>query len=49
MAEIGHLKEVLNVCRRERVIYSTVFKKIESDLRFKEEELKKLIVKNLYT
>jgi hypothetical protein len=29
------------MARRERVIYSNVFKKLESDIRLKEEEFKK--------
>lgn len=33
--------EQINTARRERVIYSNVFKKLECDIRSKEEEFKK--------
>jgi hypothetical protein len=35
------LKEDVNMARRERVIYSNVFKKLESDIKKKDEEYKK--------
>ena len=33
--------EQINIARRERVIFSNVFKKLESDIRAKEEEFKR--------
>ena len=33
--------EQINIARRERVIFSNVFKKLESDIRTKEEEFKR--------
>jgi len=41
LAQIGLLKEEANAARRERVIFSNVFKKLESDIKLKEEEFKK--------
>ena len=46
-AEIKKLSEDVNQVRRERVIYDNVFKKLELDLKQKEEKLKKLINENL--
>lgn len=43
LAEIKRLKEEVNAARRERVIFDSVFKKLESDLKLKEEELKKYL------
>ena len=43
MAEIKRLKEEVNLVRRERVIFDNVFKKLEMDLKLKEEELKKYL------
>ena len=37
------MKEQVNQIRRERVIYDSVFKKLETDLKIKEEELTKYI------
>ena len=37
------MKEEINILRRERVIYDNVFKKLETDLKIKEEELMKYI------
>lgn len=37
------MKEEINTIRRERVIYDSVFKKLETDLKVKEEELMKFI------
>ncbi|CAD8132371.1 unnamed protein product [Paramecium octaurelia] len=44
LAEINQLMEQINTARRERVIYSNVFKKLESDIRAKEEEFKKQLL-----
>lgn len=38
LAEIKRLKEEVNAARRERVIFDNVFKKLETDLKFKEGE-----------
>ncbi|KRX03214.1 P-loop containing nucleoside triphosphate hydrolase [Pseudocohnilembus persalinus] len=46
-AQIGQYKELLNSARRERVIFSNVFKKLESDLKKKDEEFKKLILEKM--
>jgi hypothetical protein len=43
LAEIKRLQEEVNLVRRERVIYDNVFKKLEFDLKIKEESLKKHI------
>ena len=37
------MKEEINNIRRERVTYDSVFKKLETDLKLKEEELMKSI------
>jgi hypothetical protein len=37
------MKQEINILRRERVIYDNVFKKLETDLKIKEEELMKYI------
>lgn len=47
LAEIKRLKEDVNAARRERVIFDNVFKKLESDLKIKEEEFKKCLLENL--
>lgn len=47
LAEIKRLKEDVNAARRERVIFDNVFKKLETDLKFKEEEFKKYLLENL--
>ena len=46
MAEIKRLKEDVNIVRRERVIFDNVFKKLEIDLKQKEEELKKYLIES---
>ena len=43
LAEIKILKEEINVARKERVIYDNVFKKLETDLKNKEEEFKRYL------
>ncbi len=43
LAEIKILKEDINVARKERVIYDNVFKKLETDLKNKEEEFKRYL------
>ena len=40
---VKRLKEEVNLVRRERVIFDNVFKKLEMDLKLKEEELKKYL------
>lgn len=40
-------KEQLNGIRRERVIFSNVFKKLEQDLKKKDDELKKFILERM--
>ncbi len=47
MAEIKRLKEEVNLVRRERVIFDNVFKKLEMDLKLKEEELKKKLLETI--
>lgn len=47
LAEIKRLKEEVNAARRERVIFDNVFKKLETDLKTKEEEFKKYLFENL--
>lgn len=47
LAEIKRLKEEVNAARRERVIFDNVFKKLETDLKMKEEEFKKYLYENL--
>lgn len=47
LAEIKRLKEEVNAARRERVIFDNVFKKLETDLKLKEEEFKKFLFENL--
>ena len=37
----------MNAARRERVIFDNVFKKLETDLKMKEEEFKKYLYENL--
>jgi hypothetical protein len=37
------MKEKVNTIRRERVIYDSVFKKLELDLKVKEEEVQRHI------
>jgi hypothetical protein len=37
------MKEKVNTIRRERVIYDSVFKKLEMDLKVKEEEVQRHI------
>ena len=44
LAEINELKEEIAIARRERVIFSNVFKKLESDIKIKEEEFKKQLL-----
>ncbi|KAM3144531.1 hypothetical protein pb186bvf_003400 [Paramecium bursaria] len=44
LAEINQLMEQINIARRERVIFSNVFKKLESDIRAKEEEFKRQLL-----
>ncbi len=41
------LKEDVNMARRERVIFSNVFKKLESDIKLKDEEFKEVIIKRM--
>jgi len=43
LSDISGLKDEVNLMRRERVIYDSVFKKLELDLKVKEEELKRQI------
>ena len=40
MAEIKKIKEDVNQCRKERVIFDNVFKKLEMDLKLKEDEFR---------
>jgi hypothetical protein len=47
VAEIKRLKEEVNLVRRERVIFDNVFKKLEMDLKLKEEELKKKLLETI--
>ena len=47
MAHIQMLKESLNMARRERVIFSGVFRKLESDIKSRDEEFKSEIIKKL--
>ena len=47
LAEIKSLKEEVNAARRERVIFDSVFKKLETDLKLKEEELKRYLFEAL--
>ena len=42
------LKEKVNMARRERVIFSNVFKKLESDIKLKDEEFKKYIIEKIH-
>jgi hypothetical protein len=42
------LKEEVNMARRERVIYSNVFKKLESDVKLKDEEFKKHLIEKMH-
>lgn len=46
LAEVEAVKEQLNVGRRERVIYSTVFKGIEKDAILKQREFQNQIRQN---
>jgi uncharacterized protein (DUF3084 family) len=48
LAEINMLKEEVNMARRERVIFSNVFKKLESDIKIKDEEFKKQLIKRMH-
>lgn len=43
LSNINELKEEVDLVRRERVIFDSVFKKFENELKFKEQELKKQI------
>jgi len=38
------IRESVNVTRRERVIFSNVFKKLENDIKNKDEFFKKLLI-----
>jgi hypothetical protein len=45
---INMLKEEVNMVRRERVIFSNVFKKLESDIKLKDEEFKKYMIEKMH-
>lgn len=47
LAQINMLKEQVNTVRRERVIFSNVFKKLESDIKLKDEEFKKFMIEKM--
>lgn len=47
LAQINMLKEQVNMTRRERVIFSNVFKKLESDIKLKDEEFKKYMIEKM--
>ncbi|KAL4462903.1 hypothetical protein ABPG72_018794 [Tetrahymena utriculariae] len=47
LAQINMLKEQVNMARRERVIFSNVFKKLESDIKIKDEEFKKYMIEKM--
>lgn len=38
------MKEEVNIARRERVIFSNVFKKLETDIKQSDEEFKKYLI-----
>lgn len=42
------LKEEVNMARRERVIFSNVFKKLESDIKLRDEEFKKYMIEKMH-
>jgi hypothetical protein len=44
LAVIGQLKEQVNAARSERVIYSSIFKNLEREIRVDEEAFKRLII-----
>lgn len=44
MAQINLMKEEVNIARRERVIFSNVFKKLETDIKQSDEEFKKYLI-----
>ncbi|KAL4426281.1 hypothetical protein ABPG74_018698 [Tetrahymena malaccensis] len=48
LAQINMLKEQVNMARRERVIFSNVFKKLESDIKLKDEEFKKYMIEKMH-
>ncbi len=41
------LKEEVNTVRRERVIFSNVFKKLESDIKMNDEDYKKVLISRM--
>lgn len=41
------LKEEINMARRNRVIFSGVFKKLESDIKKKDEEFKIFLIRRM--
>jgi len=41
------IREHVNVARRERVIFSSVFKKLESVIKIKDDEFKRFLLKRL--
>jgi len=47
LAQINLLKEQVNVARRERVVFSNVFKKLENDIKQKDEQYKKVLIQSL--
>ncbi|EGR29602.1 hypothetical protein IMG5_152520 [Ichthyophthirius multifiliis] len=48
LAQINMLKEKVNMARRERVIFSNVFKKLEGDIKQKDEEFKKYMIEKIH-
>eukprot|EP00825_Cyclidium_porcatum_P043264 TRINITY_DN6096_c0_g1_i4.p1 TRINITY_DN6096_c0_g1~~TRINITY_DN6096_c0_g1_i4.p1 ORF type:complete len:221 (-),score=57.50 TRINITY_DN6096_c0_g1_i4:42-704(-) len=44
LAQINLMKEDVNIARRERVIFSNVFKKLETDIKQSDEEFKKYLI-----
>jgi len=47
LSEIKKLKDEVNIVRRERVMYDRVFKKLEVDLKVKEDELLKSLTETI--
>jgi len=47
LSEIKRLKDEVNQVRRERVMYDRVFKKLEVDLKSKEDDLVKSLTETL--
>jgi hypothetical protein len=46
-AMLQKIKEKLKAARRERVIYDNIFKTLETDIKVKEEDLKKLVLESV--